>query len=152
MPSPWALAGAADGGRRTGRGGRKFFPGHGGFKEPGNPILNRPSQGRADTTDDISLACLLVPTLPVWLWANGLASLDLSQSYEKGSFSQAFQIPTHTLSRGEEDRAKPPPEQPLRHISGSATELRQKAPVSMEASAHVPHARQAGVCLVGTLP
>lgn len=62
------------------RGGRKFLPGHGGFKEPGNPILNRPSQGSADTTDDISLASLLVPTLPVWLWANGSASLELSWS------------------------------------------------------------------------
>lgn len=48
-------------------GGRKFFPGHGGFKGPGNPILNRPSQGRADTTDDISPACLLVPTVGKWL-------------------------------------------------------------------------------------
>lgn len=44
-----------------------FFPVHGGFKEPGNPILNRPAQGRADTTDDIRLACLLVPTPGKWL-------------------------------------------------------------------------------------
>lgn len=36
--------------------------------------------------------------------------------------------------------------------SESATKLRQNVPVSMEAVAQVPHARQAGVCLVGTLP
>lgn len=91
------------------------------------------------------------------LWANGSASLDTSRGYEKG----ASLLPGFGVT-------KSPRSQPTRHPEGrktepdflqsspsgaseSATKLGQKVPVSMEAVAQVPHARQAGVCLVGTL-
>lgn len=69
---------------------------------------------KADATDDVSPASLLVPTLPLWLWASGSASLDL-RAVRKVLLPlrlwchQEPQIPTHRLSRGEGDRARLPP-------------------------------------------
>lgn len=153
VPSPWALVGAAGLGE-----GRRSSQTTGASKSLGTPILSRPAQGRVDTTTDISLTCPVVPPQPVWLWATGSASPNLVQSQELRCF------PSPSLGVMKSPRSQPmcypegrktdpgfPPKQPSGIYQGLPSSS-GKSPCVHGGCGPVPHARQAGVCLVGTLP